>query len=93
MQSRKSELLGASMSTPDEIYGAIKAFKASLVKPGQKLSILLLYNSSYGTYEVCRPKFYFVKVDVRGCFDTIEQDKLLDILADILLEVSLVYFL
>jgi hypothetical protein len=34
-----------------------------------------------------RPKLYFVKVDVRACFDTIQQDKLLKIVEDILSEV------
>jgi telomerase reverse transcriptase len=34
------------------------------------------------------PKLYFVKVDVRTCFDSIEQKKLLEILQRILSEVS-----
>ena len=34
-----------------------------------------------------RPKLYFVKVDVKACFDSIEQEKLLSILKDIISEV------
>jgi len=33
--------------------------------------------------EDARPKLYFVKVDVQACFDTIDQDRLLDILEKI----------
>lgn len=32
------------------------------------------------------PKLYFVKLDIRGCFDTISQDRLLNILERILSE-------
>ena len=35
----------------------------------------------------CRPKLYFVKLDVQACFDTIEQTKLLGILRDLISEV------
>ena len=34
-----------------------------------------------------RPKLYFVKVDVRACFDTIDQTRLLAILREVLSEV------
>jgi telomerase reverse transcriptase len=37
---------------------------------------------------VFRPKLYFVKVDVRAAFDTIDQNKLLEILRKMLSEVS-----
>lgn len=36
-----------------------------------------------------RPKLYFVKVDVRACFDTIEQTKLLEILREVISEVRI----
>jgi len=39
------------------------------------------------TYNPTRPKLYFVKVDVQGCFDTIEQTKLLQILRQLISEV------
>jgi len=35
-----------------------------------------------------RPKLYFVKVDVQACFDTIDQTKLLEILRELISEVS-----
>jgi hypothetical protein len=35
-----------------------------------------------------RPKLYFVKVDVRAAYDTIQQDKLLQIVEAVLEEVS-----
>lgn len=42
----------------------------------------MLYNANGS------PKLYFVKVDVRTCFDSIEQEKLLEILQRVLSEVS-----
>ena len=35
-----------------------------------------------------RPKLYFVKVDLKACFDSIEQGKLLEILASIVSHVT-----
>ena len=35
-----------------------------------------------------RPKLYFVKLDVQACFDTIEQTKLLEILRELISEVT-----
>lgn len=40
-----------------------------------------------------RPKLYFVKVDVQACFDSIEQTKLLEILRDLISEVSRIAFM
>lgn len=37
---------------------------------------------------LCSPQLYFVKLDVQACFDTIEQTKLLEILLQLLSEVS-----
>lgn len=48
-----------------------------------------MYRSDFTNDCACRPKFYFVKVDVQACFDTIEQTKLLAILRDVLSEVHL----
>lgn len=45
--------------------------------------------SSFAELMFCSPKLYFVKVDVQACFDTIEQDKLLEILKDIISRVRL----
>lgn len=39
------------------------------------------------TDQIASPKLYFVKVDVRACFDTIEQEKLLEILTHIISDV------
>lgn len=39
------------------------------------------------TLSVPRPKLYFVKVDVRAAYDTIKQDKLLQIVDALLTEV------
>jgi len=36
----------------------------------------------------CSPELYFVKVDVKACFDTIKQDKLLGLVEEILSDVS-----
>ncbi|KAK7463508.1 Telomerase reverse transcriptase [Stygiomarasmius scandens] len=66
----QSQLLGASVFGPSDVYAKLKNLKANLRR-------------SYGG---ALPKLYFVKVDVRACFDTIEQTKLLDILSQLLSE-------
>jgi hypothetical protein len=40
-----------------------------------------------------RPKFYFVKVDVQACYDTIKQEKLLQIVEALLVEVRIFFWL
>jgi hypothetical protein len=39
------------------------------------------------TYQKLRPKVYFVKVDIQRCYDTIKQDKLMDLIRYVLSEV------
>lgn len=48
---------------------------------------VLLLDEIELTLSVPRPKLYFVKVDVRAAYDTIKQDKLLQIVDDLLTEV------
>ena len=45
-------------------------------------------NSDTDAHVLLRPELYFVKVDVKSCFDTIKQDKLLALVEDILSEVN-----
>ncbi|KAL0953283.1 hypothetical protein HGRIS_004533 [Hohenbuehelia grisea] len=61
-------LLGASVFSSDEMHVKLQAFRRRLPK------------DPFGNM----PKLYFVKVDVQACFDTIEQDKLLNILYELL---------
>ncbi|GAA5865197.1 hypothetical protein JCM1840_003940 [Sporobolomyces johnsonii] len=70
-KKRKPHLVGALVSNPQEIYAQLKAFKTKLV-------------ATNGGQEL--PKLYFVKVDVRACYDTIKQAKLLGIVDDVLSE-------
>ncbi|GAA5959406.1 hypothetical protein JCM21900_006848 [Sporobolomyces salmonicolor] len=70
-KKRKPHLVGALVSNPQEIYAQLKAFKTKLV-------------AANGGQEL--PKLYFVKVDVRACYDTIKQAKLLGIVDDVLSE-------
>jgi len=50
---------------------------------------LALLNLSSGLMSVCcSPELYFVKVDVKACFDTIKQDKLLGLVEEILSDVT-----
>ncbi|THV07327.1 hypothetical protein K435DRAFT_605904, partial [Dendrothele bispora CBS 962.96] len=69
-KTNQSHLLGASVFGPSDVYTKLKNLKTNLRR------------SSGGTL----PKLYFVKVDVRACFDTIEQNKLLDILSRLISE-------
>ena len=52
------------------------------------LSLALLNLSSELMSVCCSPELYFVKVDVKACFDTIKQDKLLGLVEEILSDVS-----
>lgn len=73
------------------IYCALKEFKQSVKIPAKPLYVCLPSSTLEGIPPMnimChRPKFYFVKVDVRACFDTIKQDKLLEIVEGLLKDV------
>ncbi|KAF5391483.1 hypothetical protein D9757_002434 [Collybiopsis confluens] len=60
----QSHLIGASTSGDDDVYVKLKNFKQSLRR----------------VFEGKLPRLYFVKMDVQACFDTIDQQKLLEIL-------------
>lgn len=90
-QNRDSALLGASVLGPNEIYDKIKSFKLKLLGGGKTMyafRALATRALGFRQFLFLRPKLYFVKVDVRACFDTIKQDKLLEIVDAILREVS-----
>lgn len=75
------EAQGFQVTTPQKC----SRYLVSLSLEGFELEIILTSDCQ------TRPKLYFVKVDVQACFDTIEQDKLLEILRDLISEVILGY--
>lgn len=70
-KNRQPNLLGASVIGTSEIFTKLAEFKARLLTQNQAKK---------------SPRFYFVKVDVQACFDTIEQSKLLGIIRTCLSE-------
>jgi telomerase reverse transcriptase len=60
--------LGSSVFGAQEIYEKLKAYKSSLLKQNGRIL----------------PRLYFVKVDVACAFDSIDQEKLLEIVKDVL---------
>ncbi|BGP56240.1 hypothetical protein JCM8202_005757 [Rhodotorula sphaerocarpa] len=68
---RKPHLVGSLVADPQDIYSKLRHFKRDLL-------------TRHGGDNL--PELYFVKVDVRACYDTIQQDKLLDIVEDVLEE-------
>lgn len=68
---KNPELFGAGVTGLHEFYPRFLQFVKS-VKNGRKRTEL--------------PKLYFASVDVRHCYDSIDQDRLLDIVVDILSE-------
>ncbi|GAA5826431.1 hypothetical protein JCM11251_002363 [Rhodosporidiobolus azoricus] len=68
---RKPHLVGALVTDQTEMFTKLKTFKARLMEENEGRQL---------------PKLYFVKVDVRACYDTIQQDKLLAIVEDVLSE-------
>ncbi|KAK4054671.1 Telomerase reverse transcriptase [Microbotryomycetes sp. JL221] len=69
-KSRNPALVGSLVLSPQEIYSKIKTYKQNLIR---------LSNDG-----ITMPKLYFVKVDAQACYDTIKQDKLLEIVERIL---------
>ena len=72
---KKPELFGAGVTGLHEFYPRFLQFVQS-VKNAKK--------STHSSVEL--PKLYFASVDVRHCYDNIDQDRLLDIVVDILSE-------
>ncbi|KAG0659712.1 hypothetical protein C6P46_005071 [Rhodotorula mucilaginosa] len=68
---RKPHLTGSLVVDPQQIYAKLRLFKKDLL-------------ARHGGDKL--PKLYFVKVDVRAAYDTIQQDKLLQIVEAVLEE-------
>lgn len=67
-----ARVLGSSVFGANDIYQRLQAYKANLVK----------------CWPEGLPQLYFVKVDVACAFDSIDQEKLLEIVRDIVRHVS-----
>ncbi|CBQ68186.1 conserved hypothetical protein [Sporisorium reilianum SRZ2] len=65
-----ADVLSSSVFGPNEIYTRLKTFKQHLMQDAAR--------------GVARKKLYFIKVDVRCAFDSIDQGKLLEIIEQIL---------
>jgi telomerase reverse transcriptase len=80
--------VGASVFGPNEIYAKLREFKSRL--PAACRYVTWSKESQIHCEEAYpfawRCSLYFVKLDVRACFDTIKQDKLLEIIQNILKE-------
>lgn len=92
MQSRKPGLVGSLVTSPQDIHSRLKQFKTRLAAThGPKLSVpapgMVSHFGKAETSPLCRPRLYFVKVDVKACYDTIDQAKLLSILSTVMDEV------
>ncbi|GAA6058467.1 hypothetical protein JCM3770_002740 [Rhodotorula araucariae] len=69
-KKRKPHLVGSLVADPQQIFAKLRAFKRRLLEK----------------HAGEMPKLYFVKVDVRAAYDTIQQDKLLEIVEGVLTE-------
>ena len=93
-QQAHPERLGASIFSPDDIYLKLKDFKSRLpLSSNGSLSeyLYLVERTTSDHSSRFRPHLYFVKVDVQACFDSIDQAKLLEILRQLILEVTCFY--
>lgn len=84
MQTRCVHRLGATVYGNNDIYSHIKTFKSNL-KPEYVLALLSQFHL---LNHLDSEKIYFVKCDVQSCFDTITQDKLLEVIKNVLQDVS-----
>ena len=83
------EKLGSSVFGSNEIHPRLKAFKERIKGASRKMSISTRLGGQ--TTDFCfphRPRLWFVKVDVKACFDTIDQGKVLEIMKNLISEVS-----
>ncbi|GJN91088.1 hypothetical protein Rhopal_004105-T1 [Rhodotorula paludigena] len=76
-KARKPHLVGSLVSDPQQIYAKLRLFKQRML-------------AKHGGE---MPKLYFVKVDVRAAYDTIQQDKLLEIVENVLSEAQTIYWI
>ncbi len=69
------------------MYAKLKTFQATLKQSYGSMYVHFALSDGINFEQVpwrYRPSLYFVKVDVQACFDSINQDKLLEILEEIL---------
>ncbi|PGG99055.1 telomerase reverse transcriptase [Blastomyces parvus] len=69
-KTQRLGMLGATMFSVDDIYARLKAFKESKVPPNSATT---------------KP-FYFVKLDIQSCFDSIPQQRLIQLTKRLLAE-------
>ncbi|EQL28452.1 hypothetical protein, variant [Blastomyces dermatitidis ATCC 26199] len=69
-KTQRLGMLGATMFSVDHIYSRLKAFKESKVPPNSART----------------EPFYFVKLDIQSCFDTIPQKRLIQLTKRLLAE-------
>ena len=86
-QTRHLELKQSAVFSSTEIHKKLVEFKSSLPDEVHKCAVDV-QTYAYMSEGCVRSKLYFVKVDVKACFDTIEQGKLLSILKEIITEVG-----
>lgn len=77
--------LGRRFSATAKSIGSWNAFRNICnKKQAQCMRALTSYRNASNLLIIFRPKLYFVKMDVRACYDTIDQNKLLGILKALL---------
>ena len=65
---QNNDLVGSSVSCKQDIYNALKEFKIRLLQTNQNVM----------------PKLYFAKVDIQACFDSINQDQILELIEQVI---------
>jgi telomerase reverse transcriptase len=65
-----NDLIGSSVSCKQDIYKALKGYKLRLLENNDGFI----------------PKLYFAKVDIQACFDSINQDQLLELIEQVIKE-------
>ncbi|KAJ6184750.1 Telomere reverse transcriptase [Penicillium mononematosum] len=71
--------LGSSMLSIGDMHRRLKAYKEQLSKE---------LPSGHKPWQSKLPQMYFVKLDIKACFDTIPQEKLLNLIAELVSEES-----
>lgn len=88
MQDRKRDSLGASLFGTNEIFAPVQDLKRELGSLHNGDSSVSHHHPAITLIEAHRPSLYFVKMDIKAAFDTIKQNKMLDIISRVLDKVS-----
>lgn len=90
LKDRQKSRLGGALFGTNEIFPPLQKLKCDLTKKHGNLyeTCLMSWFLDADSFARCRrPQLYFIKTDIKAAFDSIKQDKMLEMLEDMLRQV------